>query len=64
MNTVYAFPIFLKPGRHSYLVKYRMRQSKLLFEDMTFEDRYFVHKLIAPVRSEDIPAVARPSKFV
>ncbi|CDW89852.1 UNKNOWN [Stylonychia lemnae] len=47
---LYVYPCFIRAGKHSYIVK-------------NTDDDYFLHKMIAPFREEDIPVYIKQSKM-
>ncbi|TNV87178.1 hypothetical protein FGO68_gene2179 [Halteria grandinella] len=49
VSTLHGFSVFLPSGRHTYVVK-------------TPDGQYSIHKILAHVRTEDIPIVIRPNR--
>jgi hypothetical protein len=48
-TALYGLPVFMPAGRHTYVVK-------------SPDKSYSIHRLMVPVRTEEIPIVVRPSK--
>lgn len=72
---LYVLPVFIKPGKHHYVVrkdpqqlvelnkKHGNRENSISSEsDFHFEPEYFIHQTHVPFRTEPIPQHVKQSK--